>query len=124
MRLPLLSGREQAESDQADAAASREPLQVPCVQSGAAVKVKTEPTFWWERPPPTLSVADLAFFFKPLTWPEIKSLHPFRRPNWWRAAVLGADECGTGLLEWIKHRKAWTLSVKGREFVERERIVH
>ena len=79
---------------------------------------------WWDRPAPELSPADLAFFFAPLTWPEIKALKPFRRPNWWRAAVLSADEWGTGLLRWIKHDKAWTLTDKGRRFVERARIVH
>lgn len=78
----------------------------------------------WERPAPDLSLDDLARFYTPLTWPEIKAIEPRRRTMWWRLAILNADEYGLGLLRWVKRARAWTLTDRGRQIVEKNRSVH
>lgn len=57
---------------------------------------------------------ELRFFATPRTWYAIKNLKPLRCEDWWREAVMDADEVGRGLLVWNKRTMTWKLSALGR----------
>lgn len=61
-----------------------------------------------------LTDEELRFFAVPRTWYEIKNQKPLRDENWWRDAVIDADEVGRGLLVWNKRTLTWKLSALGR----------
>lgn len=87
-----------------------------------------------DRESETLTVAHLAQFERPKTWPEILSLGPRLSASRWRRAILAADEYGSALLTWLPGERrsgrlvpgerqrsgAWTLTEKGRAHVARE----
>lgn len=62
-----------------------------------------------------LSEEQLRFFAEPRTWPEILAFEPRAPEEWWRTAIIEADQFGLGLLLWAAHLKAWGLSARGRE---------
>lgn len=61
-----------------------------------------------------LSDEQLLFFRRPRGWREIVTQKPFREEDWWREAVMDADEAGRSLLRWHKSTKRWALSARGR----------
>jgi hypothetical protein len=66
-----------------------------------------------------LSDADLRLFEKPRSWRQIVTTPGPRNGDydWWRDAVMEADEAGSGLLAWNGKTKRWTLSPRGRAYL-------
>ena len=70
-----------------------------------------------ERQLPQLSDDQLRRFEVERGWRDIVCTPGMRYgdADWWRDAVMQADESGRGLLAWNKRRKRWRLSARGRE---------
>lgn len=60
-----------------------------------------------------LGIGELLYFRDPLTWRQILKLQPAHTPEWWRDAVVDADELGRGWLVWNKKERTWRLTALG-----------
>lgn len=67
----------------------------------------------------SLSWTHLSHFTQPRTWKEIADLEPVLGSSHWRAGIVDGEI--RGLLCWLKKRRAWVLTDRGRELVVRNR---